>query len=70
MGEPIEDGERDPDTIAEEQRRRAEEMDKEGVEPWKARHDNRPDDEKPKQVKGVSPTAIDEDDRKDGRSSR
>ena len=30
-GEPIEDGERDPDTIAEEQRRRSEDMQAEGV---------------------------------------
>jgi hypothetical protein len=64
MGEPIEDGERDPDTIAEEQRRRSEEIDKEGVEKWKAKRDERPDDERPEQVKGVGPTAIDEDDRK------
>jgi hypothetical protein len=61
MGKPIEDGERDPDTIAEEQRRRAEEIDREGVEPWKAKRDERPDDEKPKPVKGVSPTSVSED---------
>jgi hypothetical protein len=55
MGEPIEDGERDPDTIAEEQRRRSEEIEKEGVEPWKAKRDQRPDNEKPRQVEGVTP---------------
>jgi hypothetical protein len=66
MGKPIEDGERDPDTIAEEQRRRAEEMDKEGVEPWKARHDNRPANERPEQVKGVSPTSVSEDRKANG----
>ena len=40
-GLPIEDGERDPDTIAEEQRRRSAEMEAMGVEAWKAAHDER-----------------------------
>jgi hypothetical protein len=40
-GIPIEDGERDPDTIAEEQRRRSAEMEAMGVEAWKAAHDER-----------------------------
>jgi hypothetical protein len=40
-GEPIEDGERDPDTIAEEQRMRSAEMEAMGSEAWKAAHDER-----------------------------
>ena len=40
-GTPIEDGERDPDTIAEEQRRRSAEIEGMGVEAWKAAHDER-----------------------------
>ena len=54
MGEPIEDGERDPDTIAEEQRRRSEEIEKVGVDAWVKAHDDRDrdgDDERaPKKV--------------------
>ncbi len=45
-GEPIEDGERDPDTIAEEQRRRSDEMAAMGVQAWKEAHDERSDEEK------------------------
>jgi len=45
-GTPIEDGSRDPDTIAEEQRRRSADMEKEGIEAWKARHDDRSEEEK------------------------
>jgi hypothetical protein len=45
-GEPIEDGERDPDTIAEEQRRRSAEMEAKGVEPWKDEHDERTREER------------------------
>ena len=45
-GEPIEDGERDPDTIAEEQRRRSEEMQAVGVERWMYDHDTRSAEEK------------------------
>ena len=37
-GEPIEDGERDPDTIAEEQRRRSAEMEAMGVENYMRAH--------------------------------
>ena len=44
-GEPIEDGERDPDTIAEEQRRRSEDMQAEGVESWMAARDSRTQEE-------------------------
>lgn len=40
-GFPIEDGERDPDTIAEEQRRRSAEIEAMGSEAWKAAHDER-----------------------------
>jgi hypothetical protein len=43
-GEPIEDGERDPDTIAEEQRRRSEEMQAEGLN-WMAARDSRSEQE-------------------------
>ena len=43
-GEPIEDGERDPDTIAEEQRRRSEEMQAEGLN-WMASRDSRSEQE-------------------------
>lgn len=45
-GKPIEDGERDPDTIAEEQRRRSAEMEKEGVFAWMDRHDSRTPEER------------------------
>jgi hypothetical protein len=45
-GEQIEDGERDPDTIAEEQRRRSEDMQAEGVETWMAQRDSRTDEER------------------------
>jgi hypothetical protein len=44
-GEPIEDGERDPDTIAEEQRRRSEDMQAEGVQTWMAQRDSRSEQE-------------------------
>ena len=44
-GEPIEDGERDPDTIAEEQRRRSEEMQEQGVQAWMTAHDSRSEQE-------------------------
>ena len=40
-GEPIEDGERDPDTIAEEQRERSAEMEEQGVGAWMAARDSR-----------------------------
>lgn len=40
-GEPIDDGERDPDTIAEEQRKRSDDMEKEGMSKWIAAHDER-----------------------------
>jgi hypothetical protein len=41
-------------TIADEQRERSEEMLKQGVDAWKAEHDERSADEKPKVVPGVS----------------
>ena len=44
-GEPIEDGERDPGTIAEEQRRRSEDMQAEGVQTWMAQRDSRSEQE-------------------------
>jgi hypothetical protein len=40
-GAPIEDGERDPDTVAEEQRARSAEIEAMGSEAWKAAHDER-----------------------------
>jgi hypothetical protein len=40
-GEPIEDGERDPDTVAEEQRRRSAEIEAMGVEAYKDSIDER-----------------------------
>ena len=40
-GEAIEDGSRDPGTIAEEQRARSAEIEGMGVEAWKAAHDDR-----------------------------
>ena len=45
-GEPIEDGERDPDTIAEEQRRRSDEIQAVGIERWKYDQDTRSEEEK------------------------
>jgi methylmalonyl-CoA mutase N-terminal domain/subunit len=50
-GEPIDDGERDPDTIAEEQRRRSAEMEAKGVEAWKAEHDERTPEQKAEALK-------------------
>ena len=44
-GEPIADGERDPGTIAEEQRMRSEDMQAEGVFAWMAARDSRTDEE-------------------------
>lgn len=58
-GEPIDDGERDPDTIAEEQRRRSDEMEKEGVEKWKAARDERtPEEREGKAIPGSQPRRI------------
>jgi hypothetical protein len=45
-GEPIEDGSRDPGTIAEEQRRRSAEIEAMGVEAWKDAHDTRSAEDK------------------------
>jgi hypothetical protein len=45
-GEPIEDSERDPDTIAEEQRIRSADMEAKGVNKWKEEHDERPLEER------------------------
>jgi hypothetical protein len=57
-GEPLEDGERDPDTIAEEQRRRSDEMEKVGVDAYMKAHSTAiPVEEHfPKQVAGVTHT--------------
>lgn len=46
-GLPIEDGSRDPDTIAEIQRRESAEMDKIGVEAWKEARDGRAPEDRP-----------------------
>ena len=48
------------ETIADEQRARSEEMQKQGIDVWKAAHDERSPDEKPKVVPGVSHRAVDE----------
>jgi hypothetical protein len=45
-GDFIDDGERDPDTVAEEQRRRSAEIEAMGVEAWKDAHDERSEEEK------------------------
>jgi hypothetical protein len=45
-GEPIEDGERDPDTIAEEQRRRSADMEAKGIKAWLEEHDERTREQK------------------------
>jgi hypothetical protein len=44
------------ETVADEQRKRSEEIEKMGVEQWKAAHDNRPADERPRAVEGVTVT--------------
>lgn len=56
MGKPIDDGERDPDTIAEEQRRRSEEMEKVGVDAYMKSHSapTTEEEREKKQVPGVS----------------
>ena len=56
-GLPIEDGERDPDTIAEEQRRRSAEMEQMGMAAWNAAHDELSDEERSgaRQVAGAAP---------------
>ena len=48
------------ETIADEQRARSEEIQKQGIDAWKAAHDERGPDEKPKVVPGVSHRAVDE----------
>ena len=48
------------ETIADEQRARSEEIEEQGVDAWKAAHDERSPDEKPKVVPGVSHRAVDE----------
>jgi hypothetical protein len=45
-GEPVK-------TVADEQRERSEEMQTMGVDKWMAQFDQRPENERPKQVKGV-----------------
>lgn len=53
-GEAIDDGERDPDTIAEEQRARSDEMERDGMAKWIAEHDERKGEhEAQKQVSGA-----------------
>jgi hypothetical protein len=55
-GKPLEDGARDPDTVAEEQRERSEEIAKIGVQKWVDARDERPEDERTnRQVPGVAP---------------
>ena len=56
-GLPIEDGERDPDTIAEEQRLRSAEMEQMGMAKWNAAHDELSDEERSgaRQVAGAAP---------------
>jgi hypothetical protein len=51
-------------TIADEQRERSAEMEAMGMEAWKAAHDDRSLDEQPQQIPGVSPTQIEDDDRR------
>jgi hypothetical protein len=46
-------------TIADEQRERSEDIQRQGVEAWKAERDERDPDEKPRQVSGVSPRVND-----------
>ena len=45
-------------TIADEQRERSEEMQKQGIDAWKAAHDERDPDEKPKVVPGIQQRPI------------
>lgn len=54
-GKAIDDGERDPDTIAEEQRRRSEEMEKVGVDAYMKAHSapTTEEEREKKQVPGV-----------------
>ena len=48
-------------TIADEQRERSDEIAREGVEQWKARHDSRTDEEKQsRQIPGVGPTNVED----------
>jgi hypothetical protein len=56
-GEPIEDGERDPDTVAEEQRKRSDEIQAMGSEAWKAAHDERAAGDKPEYRPAVAAPA-------------
>lgn len=58
-GEHIEDGERDPDTIAEEQRRRSAEMEAMGVDAYMKAHSTQipVEDHFPKVVPGVAKVA-------------
>ena len=52
----------DGPSIGEIQRQQSAEYERAGVERWKAEHDERPADEKPKAVQGVGPTQMDEND--------
>jgi hypothetical protein len=51
-------------TIADEQRERSAEMEAMGMDAWIAAHDQRSADEQPQQIPGVSPTQIEDDDRR------
>lgn len=52
-GQPIQDGEQDPGTIAEEQRRRSADMEREGVDNYMRSHRPR-DEQQPAQVAGIA----------------
>jgi hypothetical protein len=41
------------ETVADEQRKRSEEIEREGVEKWKAKHDTRSPEERQQQVPGA-----------------
>jgi hypothetical protein len=57
-GKRLDDGERDPDTVAEEQRRRSDEIAKVGTAKWVDDHDERaPEDRTNRQIPGVAPPA-------------
>jgi hypothetical protein len=60
-GEPVK-------TVADEQRERSEEMQKVGVDKWMSQFDQRPPEERPRQVQGVG--FRDEDDRRRNEDER
>lgn len=65
-GEPIEDGERDPDTIAEEQRRRSAEIEAKGPEAYMREHST-PIPEEDKFKKVVAPPQVEHHEEHRGR---